>query len=197
MRFAFGVDHSLDNFHKAFKRDRLIGPIIRRTPWARPLRRPEPFEALAWAITEQLIEGERAEEIQRRMVWRYGRRGDGGLRDAPASCPPASSPTSSSAAGCCAWAAARPSRRSASSSLLTPRSRAWRASTCCVGAVSCSPRDPPCKTASRLEGKQAARRKPGGWRVSDLRCAEGCAGGAAWAERDARAAVCACRSRRR
>jgi 3-methyladenine DNA glycosylase/8-oxoguanine DNA glycosylase len=62
----------------------LIGPIIRRTPWARPQRRPEPFEALAWAITEQLIEGERAEEIQRRLVWRFGRRGEHGLRDAPA-----------------------------------------------------------------------------------------------------------------
>ena len=83
MRFAFGVDHSLAEFHRAFKRDPLIGPIIRRSPWARPLRRPEPFEALAWAITEQLIEAERAEDIQRRMVWRWGRRGEHGLRDAP------------------------------------------------------------------------------------------------------------------
>jgi 3-methyladenine DNA glycosylase/8-oxoguanine DNA glycosylase len=83
MRFAFGVDHSLAGFHRAFKRDPLIGPMIRRTPWARPLRRPEPFEALAWAITEQLIESERAEDIQRRMVWRWGRRGEHGLRDAP------------------------------------------------------------------------------------------------------------------
>ena len=83
MRFAFGVDHSLAGFHQAFKRDPLLGPIIRRAPWARPLRRPEPFEALAWAITEQLIESERAEEIQRRIIWRYGRRGEEGLRDAP------------------------------------------------------------------------------------------------------------------
>jgi 3-methyladenine DNA glycosylase/8-oxoguanine DNA glycosylase len=83
MRFAFGVDHSLAEFHRAFKRDALIGPVIRRTPWVRPLRRPEPFEALAWAITEQLIESERAEDIQRRIVWRWGRRGDQGLRDAP------------------------------------------------------------------------------------------------------------------
>jgi 3-methyladenine DNA glycosylase/8-oxoguanine DNA glycosylase len=83
MRFAFGVDHSLAGFHQAFKRDPLLGPIIRRTPWARPLRRPEPWEALAWAITEQLIEGERAEHIQRRMVWRWGRQGVNGLRDAP------------------------------------------------------------------------------------------------------------------
>jgi DNA-3-methyladenine glycosylase II len=83
MRFAFGVDHSLADFHRAFKRDPLIGPMIRRTPWARPLRRPEPFEALAWAITEQLIEAERAEDIQRRLVWRWGRCDEHGLRDAP------------------------------------------------------------------------------------------------------------------
>src|SRR3954467_6523817 len=83
MRFAFGVDHSLADFHRAFKRDPLIGPIIRRSPWARPLRRPEPFEALAWAITEQLIESERAEDIQRRIVWRWGRRGAQGRCDAP------------------------------------------------------------------------------------------------------------------
>ena len=83
MRFVFGVDHSLAGFHTAFKRDALLGPIIRRSPWVRPLRRPEPFEALAWAITEQLIESERAEDIQRRMVWRWGRKGEHGLRDAP------------------------------------------------------------------------------------------------------------------
>jgi DNA-3-methyladenine glycosylase II len=83
LRFAFGVDHSLTAFHRAFKRDPLLGPIVRRIPWSRPLRRPEPFEALAWAITEQLIESERAEEIQRRLVWRFGRRGERGLRDAP------------------------------------------------------------------------------------------------------------------
>ena len=94
LRFALGVDHSLGDFHRAFKRDPLLGPIIRRTPWARPLRRPEPFEALAWAVTEQLIESERAEEIQRRLVRRYGRRSEQGLRDAPtasklATCAPA------------------------------------------------------------------------------------------------------------
>src|SRR3954466_14667169 len=34
LRFAFGVDHSLAEFHHAFKRDPLIGPIIRRPPSA-------------------------------------------------------------------------------------------------------------------------------------------------------------------
>jgi 3-methyladenine DNA glycosylase/8-oxoguanine DNA glycosylase len=48
------------------------------------LARPEPFEALAWAICEQLIESERAVAIQRRLVARFGRRcAETGLRDAP------------------------------------------------------------------------------------------------------------------
>jgi 3-methyladenine DNA glycosylase/8-oxoguanine DNA glycosylase len=84
MRFALGVDHDLRPFHRRFRRDSLLGPVIRRRPWLRPRRRPEPFEALAWAICEQLIDSERAENIQRRLVRRYGRRsGCGRLRDTP------------------------------------------------------------------------------------------------------------------
>lgn len=85
MRFALGLDHDLAPFHEEFRHDRLIGHVIRRMPWVRPLRRPEPFEALAWAITEQLIDSGRAETIQRRLVASFGRRSDcGRLRDAPA-----------------------------------------------------------------------------------------------------------------
>jgi 3-methyladenine DNA glycosylase/8-oxoguanine DNA glycosylase len=40
-------------------------------------RRPDPFEALTWAICEQLIEYERAAAIQRRIVAVLGRRGAG------------------------------------------------------------------------------------------------------------------------
>ena len=57
MRFALGTDHDLREFHRRFRRDPLVGPVIRRRPWLRPRRRPEPFEALAWAVCEQLIEG--------------------------------------------------------------------------------------------------------------------------------------------
>jgi len=87
MRFALGVDEDLRDFHRRFARDPLIGASVRRRPWLRPMRRPEPFEALAWAICEQLIEYERAVAIQRRMVARLGRRWvstDGAtLRDVP------------------------------------------------------------------------------------------------------------------
>jgi 3-methyladenine DNA glycosylase/8-oxoguanine DNA glycosylase len=87
MRFALGLDDDLRPFLHAFARDRLIGPSLRRRPWLRAPRRPEPFEALAWAICEQLIEYERAAAIQRRLLARLGRRWphgeDGSLRDLP------------------------------------------------------------------------------------------------------------------
>jgi 3-methyladenine DNA glycosylase/8-oxoguanine DNA glycosylase len=84
MRFALNLDHDLRPFHGQFKHDPLIGPVIRRYPSLRPFRRAMPFEALAWAITEQLIETTRAFAIQRRLTYRYGRRSDcGTLRDAP------------------------------------------------------------------------------------------------------------------
>jgi 3-methyladenine DNA glycosylase/8-oxoguanine DNA glycosylase len=84
MRFALGVDDDLSAFHERFRDDPLIGASIRARPWLRVTRRPEPFEALAWAITEQLIEFVRAAAIQRRLVRRWGRRCPRtGLRDAP------------------------------------------------------------------------------------------------------------------
>jgi 3-methyladenine DNA glycosylase/8-oxoguanine DNA glycosylase len=89
MRFALGVDEDMSGFVRAFARDPLIGRSVRRRPWLRPSRRPEPFEALVWAICQQLIEYERAAAIERRMVAALGRRGadwngvKGGLRDLP------------------------------------------------------------------------------------------------------------------
>jgi len=84
MRFGLNLDHDLAPFQRRFKNDPLIGPVIRRHPYLRPFRRAVPFEALAWAITEQLIETTRAFAIQRRLTYRYGRRSEcGTLRDAP------------------------------------------------------------------------------------------------------------------
>ena len=93
MRFALGVDDDLTEFARAFRGDPLIGEAIHHRPWHRPRRRPWPWEALAWAVTEQLIEASRAAEIQRRIVRRWGARlepsddgawrGPGPLRDVP------------------------------------------------------------------------------------------------------------------
>ncbi|HEX8204496.1 MAG TPA: hypothetical protein VF587_00405 [Solirubrobacteraceae bacterium] len=83
-RFWLGVDDDLSEFHARFRDDPVIGPVVRSSPWLRAPRRPEPFEALAWAITEQLIDFPRAAAIQRRIVFRLGRRCPRtGLRDLP------------------------------------------------------------------------------------------------------------------
>jgi DNA-3-methyladenine glycosylase II len=85
MRRALGVDCDLSSFYERFRFDPLIGRSVRALPGLRPPGRPEPFEALAWAICEQLIEFERAAAIQRRIVARLGRRcAFTMLRDAPA-----------------------------------------------------------------------------------------------------------------
>jgi 3-methyladenine DNA glycosylase/8-oxoguanine DNA glycosylase len=92
MRFALGVDDDLREFCRQYARDPLIGESLRCRPWLRVGRRPEPFEALVWAVCEQLIEYERAAAIQGRLVRRCGRRWTGderaetwadGLRDLP------------------------------------------------------------------------------------------------------------------
>ncbi|HEY8083880.1 MAG TPA: hypothetical protein VIE64_10090 [Solirubrobacterales bacterium] len=86
MRFALGVDDDLRAFHRQFRRDPLLGPLLRRRPYLRLRRRPWPWEALAWAVVKQLIESGRAAKIQRRIVGRWGPRlGDESesLRDVP------------------------------------------------------------------------------------------------------------------
>lgn len=86
MRFALGVDDNLDEFHQRFRRDPFVGPLIRRLPRHRPLRKPWPWEALATAVVGQLIEADRAALIERRIIGRWGARvGEGreALRDVP------------------------------------------------------------------------------------------------------------------
>jgi len=87
LRWMLGVDEDLRAFHDAFADDPLIGASVRRRPWLRARRRPVAFEALAWAVTEQLIEYARAVAIQRRILRHHGRDAPGwafaGLRDAP------------------------------------------------------------------------------------------------------------------
>ncbi len=87
IRFMLGIDEHLGEFCARFRDDDLLGPAIRRRNWVRPPRRPVPWEALAWAVTEQLIETELASEIQRRLVARWGLVADlgelGKFRDVP------------------------------------------------------------------------------------------------------------------
>lgn len=71
-RFSLGIDEDMTPFRDAFIDDPLLGPAIRDRIQSRPSRRADPWEALAWAVTEQLIEYRRAVAIQRRMVSRWG-----------------------------------------------------------------------------------------------------------------------------
>ncbi len=95
MRFALGVDDDLRSFYELHRDDPLIGPSLRRAPWLRIARRPVAFEALAWAVCEQLIESGRAAAIEARIVRALGPRDvSSGLRDVPspaalAACAPA------------------------------------------------------------------------------------------------------------
>jgi DNA-3-methyladenine glycosylase II len=85
MRFATGVDDDLRPFHDAFSSDPVIGRAVRANPRLRVRRRPVPWEALFAAVTEQLIEFDRAVAIQRRMIAVLGHRCTRtGLRDGPA-----------------------------------------------------------------------------------------------------------------
>jgi 3-methyladenine DNA glycosylase/8-oxoguanine DNA glycosylase len=82
---GLGIDQDLSRFYERFRFDPLIGRSVRATPGLRAPGKPDPFEALAWAICEQLIEFGRAAAIQRRLIFRLGRRCDWcEMRDAPA-----------------------------------------------------------------------------------------------------------------
>jgi 3-methyladenine DNA glycosylase/8-oxoguanine DNA glycosylase len=84
VRQALGIDRDLRPFYERFRFDPLIGQAVCRNPGLRVHGKPDPFEALVWAICEQLIELTRAAEIQRRMVAALGRRCPAtGMRDAP------------------------------------------------------------------------------------------------------------------
>jgi 3-methyladenine DNA glycosylase/8-oxoguanine DNA glycosylase len=86
MRCALWVDADFSDFHRRFRRDRLVGPLIRRRPDFRPGGRPWPWEALAAAVVGQLIEARQAALIERRIAGRWGARlGEGreALRDVP------------------------------------------------------------------------------------------------------------------
>jgi len=84
MRFATGVDDDLRPFYDRFSGDPVIGRAVRSNPGLRVRRQPQPWETLLGAITEQLIELERAMAIQRRLIAAFGYRCPRtGLRDGP------------------------------------------------------------------------------------------------------------------
>jgi DNA-3-methyladenine glycosylase II len=84
LRFATGVDDDLRPFWDRFRGDPVIGRGVRTHRALRVRRHPGPWETLLSAITEQLIELERAMQIQRRLIAALGYRCPAtGMRDAP------------------------------------------------------------------------------------------------------------------
>jgi DNA-3-methyladenine glycosylase II len=84
MRFATGVDDDLRPFYARFRDDPVIGRSVRSSYALRVRRQPQPWQTLLAAITEQLIELERAMVIQKRLIGAFGYRCPAtGLRDAP------------------------------------------------------------------------------------------------------------------
>jgi 3-methyladenine DNA glycosylase/8-oxoguanine DNA glycosylase len=71
-RLALGFDQDMTGFRDAFAGDPILGPAITARMESRSISRADPWEALVWAITEQLIEYRRAAAIQRRMIRRWG-----------------------------------------------------------------------------------------------------------------------------
>ena len=83
MRFVLSLDDDLEPFHRAFRSDPLLGRVIRARPKLRVLRKPEPFEALAWAVIEQLIDTQAAGIIAWTLTRRHGERHPDGPWCAP------------------------------------------------------------------------------------------------------------------
>jgi 3-methyladenine DNA glycosylase/8-oxoguanine DNA glycosylase len=74
MRFVLSLDEDLEPFHRAFRSDPLLGRALRAGRCLRVLRKPAPFEALANAICEQLIDTQAAGNIVWALVRDLGRR---------------------------------------------------------------------------------------------------------------------------
>jgi 3-methyladenine DNA glycosylase/8-oxoguanine DNA glycosylase len=84
MRFATGIDDDLRPFYDRFRDDPVIGRSVRTDLDLRVRRQPDPWQTLLAAITEQLIELERATAIQRRLIAAFGYRcPQTGMRDVP------------------------------------------------------------------------------------------------------------------
>src|SRR3954454_13066354 len=83
MRFVLALDDDVTPFHREFRPDPLLGRFLRARPGLRVLRKPSPFEALAWAIVEQVITTKEAGDIAWALTRALGRRHPAGPWCAP------------------------------------------------------------------------------------------------------------------
>jgi 3-methyladenine DNA glycosylase/8-oxoguanine DNA glycosylase len=83
LRWMLALDDDLAPFHRAHRSDPVLGRIIKARPKLRVIRKASPFEALAWAVIEQLIDTQRAGNIAYAFVQRHGTRHPSGAWAAP------------------------------------------------------------------------------------------------------------------
>src|SRR3954464_9658975 len=83
LRFVLALDADPEPFPRAPPNDPILGRIIKARPRLRVIRKPEPFEALAWAVIEQLIDTQAAGNIAWTFTRRHGERHPAGPWCAP------------------------------------------------------------------------------------------------------------------
>src|SRR3954451_8159270 len=83
LRLVLALDDDLAPFHRAHRADPLLGRVIKARPKLRVLRKPEPFEALAWEVIEQLIDTQSAGNIAWEFTRGHGTRHESGAWAAP------------------------------------------------------------------------------------------------------------------
>ena len=71
-------------FTARYRSDALIGRVLHANPKLRVMRTPDPFEALAWAVIDQLIDTQKAGNIAWTLTRRHGTRHDTAPYVAPA-----------------------------------------------------------------------------------------------------------------
>ena len=131
IRHALGVDDDMRPFMRRFRSHPLLRSLIRRMPGYRIKRTPNAWEAVAWAVTEQLIESREAAAIQRRIVGRWGPALSFGGRGAPLADVP-----------CPATVAARAPAELAALGLAPKRALALTKAAREVASGRCDPADP-------------------------------------------------------
>lgn len=67
-RFLLALDDDTSEFHRAFSRDRLLGPSVRMLRGLRPRRNATVAHSALRAISGQLIQSSRAREIERTVI---------------------------------------------------------------------------------------------------------------------------------
>ncbi len=79
VRRMLGLTQPIEKFESAYRKHRVVGPMIRRNSGLRVPNTATPFEALAWAITGQQISVSAAVSVRRKLIQLVGLRHSSGV----------------------------------------------------------------------------------------------------------------------